>query len=361
MQLGVFIPIGNNGWLISTTSPQYMPSFDLNRTIVEKAEHFGFDFALSMIKLHGFGGPSEFWDHNLESFTLMAGLAAVTDRIQLFATCAVLTMPPPITARMATTIDSISHGRFGVNIISGWQRREYTQMGMWPGAEHYKRRYDYCGEYVTVMKELWATGHSDFKGDFFTMDDCRCSPLPSRDIPIICAAQSDAGTKFAATYADYNFCVSFGINKPTSVAPSVARLVAASEETGRDCGALLLTMIIADETDEAAMAKWEHYKAGTDHIALAHRDEQAKDDPSKDPYSIGNRRKIDNSEKLPTNQGLLIGSYASVARMLDEMAEVPGVRGVMLTFDDFVVGMEQFGTRILPLLRCREKLSLAGQ
>ena len=58
MQLGVFIPIGNNGWLISTTSPQYKPSFDLNRTIVEKAERFGFDFALSMIKLHGFGGPS---------------------------------------------------------------------------------------------------------------------------------------------------------------------------------------------------------------------------------------------------------------------------------------------------------------
>ena len=66
MQLGVFIPIGNNGWLISTTSPQYMPSFDLNRAIVEKAERFGFDFALSMIKLHGFGGPSQFWDHNLE-------------------------------------------------------------------------------------------------------------------------------------------------------------------------------------------------------------------------------------------------------------------------------------------------------
>ncbi len=101
MQLGVFIPIGNNGWLISTTSPQYKPSFDLNKAIVEKAEGFGFDFALSMIKLHGFGGPSQFWDYNLESFTLMAGLAATTSRIKLFATCAVLTMPPPITARMA--------------------------------------------------------------------------------------------------------------------------------------------------------------------------------------------------------------------------------------------------------------------
>ena len=122
MELGVFIPIGNNGWLISTTSPQYRPTFDLNREIVEKAERFGFDFALSMIKLHGFGGPSQFWDYNLESFTLMAGLAAVTNRIQLFATCAVLTLPPAIAARMAVTIDSISHGKPLTSVARPWRR-----------------------------------------------------------------------------------------------------------------------------------------------------------------------------------------------------------------------------------------------
>lgn len=90
MKIGVFVPIGNNGWLISTTAPQYMPTFELNKAIVQKAEHYHFDFALSMIKLRGFGGKTEFWDHNLESFTLMAGLAAVTSRIQIYAT------PPPL-------------------------------------------------------------------------------------------------------------------------------------------------------------------------------------------------------------------------------------------------------------------------
>ena len=360
MQLGVFIPIGNNGWLISTTSPQYMPSFDLNRTIVEKAERFGFDFALSMIKLHGFGGPSKFWDYNLESFTLMAGLASVTTKIQLFATLAVLTLPPPFAARMAVTIDSISKGRFGINIISGWQRVEYTQLGIWPGAAHYRRRYDYCAEYVTVMKELWETGRSDFKGDFFQMDDCRCLPMPTAKIPIICAAQSDAGTRYAAQYADYNFCGSGGVNQPTRVASSVARLVAATADSGRTCGALILQMIIADETDDAAMAKWEHYKAGTDHEALAWRDAQAEDDPSQDPYSQGHKRRTLGIDKLPTNQGVLVGSYASVARMLDELAAVPGVQGVMMTFDDFVIGMEQFGTRILPLMRCRDVVKQAA-
>jgi len=354
MQLGVFLPIGNNGWLISVTSPQYKPTFDLNRTIIEKAERFEFDFAMSMIKLHGFGGLSGFWDYNLESFTLMAGLASVTSRIQLFATCAVLTVPPPIAARMAVTIDSISHGRFGINIISGWQRREYSQMGLWPGTEHYRSRYEYCAEYVTIMRELWRTGRSNFKGSFFEMDNCRCLPMPSAHIPIICAAQSDHGTRFAARYADYNFCGSGGVNEPTRVAGSISRLVAATEETKRRCGALVLQMVIADETDAAAMEKWEHYVAGTDVQALAYRDGQAEDDPNPDPYSQANKRRTLGIDKLPTNQGVLVGSYASVARMLDELATVPGVQGVMLTFDDFVVGMEQFGTRILPLMRCRQ-------
>jgi pyrimidine oxygenase len=360
MKVGVFLPIGNNGWLISTTSPQYMPSFDLNRTVVEKAERFGFDFALSMIKLRGFGGPSEYWDHNLESFTLMAALAAVTTKIQLFASVAVLTLPPPLAARMTSTIDSIAPGRFGLNIVSGWQRAEYAQMGLWPGAEHYARRYEYCSEYVKIMRELWETGRSDFKGAFFRMDDCRLSPRPQKAIQIVGAAQSDNGTRFAAETCDYNFCASYGINEPARVAPSVARLIAAAGQAGRDVGALILMMVIADETDAAAMAKWEHYKAGVDLEALAWRDAQAGDDPSKDAFATKNRFVRTGVEKLPTSMGVLVGSYVSVAGMLDELAAVPGVRGVMLTFDDFVIGMEQFGTRIQPLMASRANIRHAA-
>ena len=178
MDIGVFIPIGNNGWLISTTSPQYKPSFELNKIVTQKAEQYGLNFALSMIKLRGFGGKSEFWDYNLESFTLMAGLAAVTSKIRLYASTAVLTLPPALVARMAVTIDSISHGRFGINIVSGWAKAEYEQMGLWPGEEHFNRRYKYSTEYVTVMKELWESGQSDFKGEYFQMNDCRLLPKP---------------------------------------------------------------------------------------------------------------------------------------------------------------------------------------
>src|SRR5260370_19670443 len=131
-------------------------------------------------------------------------------------------------------------------------------MCMGRGWEGCSRLYDYCAECVTIMRVLWETGRSDMKVDFFQMDDCRCLPMPTAKIPIICAAQSDAGTRFAAQYADYNFCGGGGVNQPARVAPSVARLLHATTDTGRDCRALILQMLIADETDAPALAKRQH-------------------------------------------------------------------------------------------------------
>lgn len=360
MKIGVFIPIANNGWLISEAAPQYMPSFDLNKEIVTKAERYGVDFALSMIKLRGFGGKTQFWDHALESFTLMAGLAAVTSRIKLFATSATLTVPPAIAARMATTIDSISHGRFGLNLITGWQKPEYSQMGLWPGDEYFRHRYAYLSEYVEILRELWETGASDRKGRFFQMDDCRVSPRPQGEIKIICAGQSDAGMAFSAKYADYNFCFGKGVNTPTAFAPTAAKLLEAASQTGRTVTSFALFMIIADETDEKAHAKWEAYKAGADTEALAWLTMQSGVD-TVSGKDTNVRQMADPTSAVNINMGTLVGSFERIARMLDEIATVAGAEGVLLTFDDFVEGVENFGQRIQPLMSSRRRyLEYAG-
>jgi pyrimidine oxygenase len=352
VDLGVFLPIGNNGWLISTTSPQYKPSFELNVECVQRAEKYGFEFALSMIKLRGFGGQSEFWDYNLESFTLMAALAAKTEKIKLFASTAILTLPPAIVARMATTIDSIAPGRFGVNIVSGWAKGEYDQMGLWPGDEYFGYRYEYSEEYVRVMQELWSKGTSDFKGQFFKMDDCHMLPKPSSKIQLVAAGQSERGMRFCAEYGDYQFILGTGVNTPKAFAPSAEQLVRATKETGRDVGAFVLFMVITDETDEKAMAKWKHYNAGADAGALSWMAGQAAADVNAD--GSGTAANIALPEgAINFNMGTLVGSYASVARMLDEVDTVPGVKGVMLTFDDFVTGMDIFGTKVQPLMKTR--------
>jgi pyrimidine oxygenase len=360
MDIGVFIPIGNNGWLISEASPQYMPSFELNKQIVQKAEKYGLEFALSMIKLRGFGGKTEFWDHNLESFTLMASLAAVTERIKLFASTAVLTLPPAIVARMATTIDNVAPGRFGVNIVSGWQMAEYDQMGIWPGDAYFGYRYDYSSEYVHVMKELWSTGECTFDGTHFKMNDCKMKPMPANKIEIVAAGQSPRGMEFAAEYADYNFVMGAGINTPTAHEQGNVRLVEASAKTGRDVGAYVLFMVIADETDELARAKWEKYRAGADVDALAWMADQGSKDASADSSSTAKHINLPEGA-VNFNMGTIVGSYASVARMLDEAARVPGTKGIMLTFDDFLIGLDQFGQRIQPLMVSRSATSIAAE
>jgi pyrimidine oxygenase len=352
MDLGIFIPIGNNGWLISEASPQYKPSFALNKAVVQKAEQYGFDFALSMIKLHGFGGKTEFWDYNLESFTLMAGIAAVTSRIKLYASSAILTLPPALVARMATTIDSIAPGRFGINIVTGWQKVEYEQMGLWPGDDYFGQRYDYATEYVTVMKDLWSTGLSNHKGRFFQMNDCMMKPVPSSAIKLVVAGQSGRGMEFAADLADYNFVNGVGVNTPTACAPTVQRLAEAAAKSGRDVGSYMLFMVIADETDEAAQAKWKRYRDGADVGALAWMADQGGKDQTAGETSTARHINLPEGA-VNFNMGTIVGSYATAARLLDEVARMPGAKGIMLTFDDFLIGLDMFGQRIQPLMASR--------
>lgn len=356
MELGVFLPINNNGWLISKNSPQYKPSFDLSKEIGLLAEKHGFDFLLSMIKLRGFGGETEFWEYGLESFTLMAGLAAVTERIKIYATVPTLIVPPAFAARMCNTIDSISHGRFGLNLVTGWQPPEYTQMGVWPGNEHFKNRYKMLDEYARILRELWATGVSDFRGAYYQMDDCRVRPTPTSDMKIICAGSSDEGLAFSAKWADYAFCLGKGVNTPQAFAFNNERLARFTAETGRSVSMFVLVMIIAAETDEEAMAKWQNYNDGIDIDAIAWlKDQGAKDTVN----SSTNVRQLTAPEgAVNINMGTLVGSYETVARMLDEMAAVPGTGGVLLTFDDFVEGVEKFGTRIQPLMKSRQNAAM---
>ena len=348
MDLGIFIPIGNNGWMMSETAPQYMPSFDLNRTVAEKAEAQGYEFLLSMVKLRGFGGTTEFWDHNLESFTLMAGLAAVTERIQLFASVALPTLPPAMVARMATTIDDISGGRFGINIVSGWNQIEYSQQGLWPGDWYYEKRYDYATEYVRIMKELWADGVSDLEGEYFTMDDCRLSPRPDNGkIPLVCAGQSDRGMRFCAEEGDFQFII--GTADLDVVRSDAGRLVAAREQAGTDVGVYVLFQIVMGETDAEAQAKWDHFRGGADLEAIAFMTGQA----NLDTAGATAEKITELQGAFNLNIGPVIGSHATIAERLDEVAEMPGVAGVMCVFDDYPTCTDEFGERVMPLMGSR--------
>jgi pyrimidine oxygenase len=179
----------------------------------------------------------------------------------------------------------------------------------------------------------------------------------AKGVKLICAGSSDEGLAFTAKYADYAFALGKGTNTPTAFAPVNKRLEAAAAKTGRRVGSYLLMMIIADETDEKAMAKWQLYREGEDRDATKWLANQAA--PNVQGGAQTNTTQLaDPTSAVNLNMGTRVGSYETVAKMLDEVAAVPGTSGVLLTFDEFVSGVENFGKRIQPLMKCRSHVKV---
>jgi pyrimidine oxygenase len=169
-----------------------------------------------MIKLRGFGEKSEFRDHNLASFTLMASLAAVTSRIKPFAS-----VPTPRRAAGGRRAHVLDH-RFDLEWAI-WSQCDHRLAaarifanGPVAGDDCFDHRYKCATEHIQILRALWQAGVSDLEGEFFTVNDCRLSPRPQADMKIICAGQSDTGMDFTAKYADYNFSFGKGLDTPTA-------------------------------------------------------------------------------------------------------------------------------------------------
>ena len=73
------------------------------------------------------------------------------------------------------------------------------------------------------------------------------------------------------------------------------------------------------------------------------------------------RQMSDPTSAVNINMGTLVGSYETVAKLLDEVAEVEGTGGVLLTFDHFVEGVTAFGERIQPLMKTRQHVTVEGE
>ena len=235
---------------------------------------------------------------------------------------------------MAATIEAVCPNRFGLNIVSGWYKEEFNQMGLWPGDDFFKTRYEYAKEYVTILKDLWTTGKSDFKGKNFNMNDAQILPIPTTDIPIVCAGQSDNGIDFTAAMGERNFVIAGGnsndIENDIKIFKGItSKLQERANFYKRKVGTIALFNIIADETDEGANKRFEHIVDGADEVAITTLVGQAELDKS-DGMSRSLKRKS-MFMGLPT----LVGSYSKVANYLDRVHYEADVEACMFAFPDF--------------------------
>ncbi|MES2666141.1 MAG: LLM class flavin-dependent oxidoreductase [Pseudomonadota bacterium] len=347
LELGLFLPSTRGGLIIAKgTPPQNEPTWALNRDVTLAAEAGGMDFVLSQVKWRGYGGETGHWDGALESFTLMSALAAVTTRIRLFASCAVRTMNPAVLAKMAATVDSVAEGRFGVNIVAGWNKFEYAQMGLWSDDDYYLNRYEYADEYLTILKRLWAEEEVTFKGKYFTLDACKSSPKPAKPLQIVCAGQSDGALDFVSRKSDFSFVGRLN-DTPEQLGAVVNKIGGMAQAHGRTVNSYTLLNVIAARTDAEAQAERQHYVDNRDEEAIQEFLRASGMDVNRADYL-----KLDPATVTFMSIPCIAASYEKVAAYLDSLAE-QGLYGVCLTFPDFASDVPDFIANVMPLMKSR--------
>ena len=208
----------------------------------------------------------------------VAALAAATESIGFGVTASTTYEPPYALARKFSTVDHLSGGRVGWNIVTSYLDSAARNFGLDTQIEH-DERYRIADEYLHVTYKLWEGSWRDdavtvapkgsyadpkgvrqinHKGKYFSVPGPHiCEPSRQRTPFIFQAGTSTAGKKFAATHAEAIF---LNGQTPELIRPSVDSIRNQAAELGRDPNSIKIVaglLVIVGETDEAARAKFE--------------------------------------------------------------------------------------------------------
>jgi probable F420-dependent oxidoreductase len=173
----------------------------------------------------------------LEAWTLLAGLAARTSRVELgqLVTC-VTFRSPAILAKMAVTVDEISGGRVILGLGAGWDDREYRAFGL-PN-DH---RVDRFEEALRIIGPLLRGERVTFEGTYHRVDDAVLLPRPARRPPILIAAFGPRMLRLTAEHADAWNTAWFGA-PDERLDTAIAEMDAALDAEGRERSSLRRTV-----------------------------------------------------------------------------------------------------------------------
>ncbi|OJW02441.1 MAG: hypothetical protein BGO47_12080 [Microbacterium sp. 67-17] len=351
------MPTTNDGYILSKTSPSFMPSSELNVAVAVEAERRGFDFVLAMTKFRGYGDGDGFWDYSIDPLALCGMIIQATTTIGIWGSVAAPTIHPAMAARTAATYDDASGGRFRLNVVAGWNISEYSQMGLWPENYH-ADRYRYTREYIAVLRGLWESGQYSHDGEFFHLEDCIAKPTPANGVKIIVPGQSTNSLSVAADLADVNFVLG-GL---TDIATARAALLEATKNNGRAVESAALYGIITAPTDAEALDIANDFIAHTDFESAIALKRAALTDKG------GNaaQRWLEQDEATRPLPGYpddsmpvvaqvpaffhphIIGSHERVARYLDAVETKAGITSTVLSFPDFRGDLASFAENVMP-------------
>lgn len=349
LKLGLFCM---NTMSALTTAPDlFAGDWDSCVRLARMADDAGLEAFVPIARWKGY--VDDAFDHPsnavFEPFTFAAGIAQATRRIGVFATTHAPTVHPLIVAKQAATVDHISRGRFAMNVVGGWNRREFDMFGI-ELLEH-EDRYVYLAEWLDIVRRLWsADAEFDVETAHFAMKRALSRPQPVRgSVPIMNAGFSPTGMRFAAANSDIGLIGLFGADEAAWAEQIGQYKALALDRFGKDIQVWTNAPTILRDSDGDADLLYRHYtEACADHAAI---DSFVGTLARENKVAEGSEQMAFLRRNAVLGSGFpLIGSPGSVTDRLLALSRA-GLDGVIMSFVDAIDGMHRVERDVLPRLR----------
>ena len=262
MDVGLMVPQGwkgeYNGW---DPAAAWARSVEL----AQHAEGLGFESLFVFDHFHTVPEPTD--EITFESFSMLSALAMATRRVRLghMVVCTGF-RNPGLTAKLASTIDVISGGRFELGIGAGWKEDEWLAYGY--GFPSTAERLAQFADHLEVISRMLGPGHATYEGSYAQVKDAVNIPKGvQRHIPVIVGGNGrDKTAGLAVRFADE---LNFVFLRPAEIRERIAEVRGKCEAAGRDPSTLRFSLYARDEAMQPVGQERVDYLGGFAEVGLA--------------------------------------------------------------------------------------------
>jgi alkanesulfonate monooxygenase SsuD/methylene tetrahydromethanopterin reductase-like flavin-dependent oxidoreductase (luciferase family) len=348
LKIGLFGANCSSGRAVTRVPERWTGNWDDNLALARICDERGIEFMLPVGRWKGYGGDTDYMGTTLETITWATGLLASTKRLIVFGTVHAPLFHPIIAAKQFVTADQVGHGRFGLNIVVGWNEDEFQMFGV-TQREH-EQRYEYAQDWIDAVKAAWGPGEDfDFTGKYIKLSKVRAKPKPfggSRPL-IMNAGASPVGRAFAIRNCDAFFTQA----SRTSMDETAQRVKEAKDEAaaqGRELDVYAVGVVTCRPTQKEAE---EYYNYAT----IENADWSAVDGilgkKNISPATVGEEEFQKQRHHYAHGLGglLMVGDPDRIAQQLADLSRA-GLRGIGFSFVNYLKELPYFCDEVLPRL-----------
>ena len=348
LKIGLFGANCSSGRAVTMVPERWTGNWEDNLALAKMSDAAGIEFMLPVGRWKGYGGDTDYMGTTLETITWATGLLASTKRLIVFGTVHAPLFHPIIAAKQFVTADQVGEGRFGLNIVVGWNEDEFQMFGV--TQRDHEARYDYAQDWIEAVKLAWGPQEDfDFDGRFIKLKKVRAKPKPyggARPL-IMNAGASPTGRAFAIRNCDAFFTQA----SRTSMAETAKTVQAAKDDAkaqGRELDVYAVGVVTCRPTKKEA-EEYYHY------ATIENADWSAVDGilgkKNISAATVGEEEFQKQRHHYAHGLGglLMVGDPDQIAKQLADLSAA-GLRGIGFSFVNYLKELPYFCDEVLPRL-----------